>query len=108
VQGAFGGNRTVSVCSVSDNFLPTSLFCHSSVLLPGWLVIPGTTRGMAAMAGINKADLPGWIDKMMRNIENGGVIKWLQERMGNLYIQPALKLHRNLARLCRVSDELVS
>lgn len=38
--------RTVSVCSVSESFFPTSLFCHSSVLLPGWLVIPGTTRGI--------------------------------------------------------------
>lgn len=32
--------------SSSVIFLPTNLLVHSSVLLSGWLVTPGTTRGM--------------------------------------------------------------
>lgn len=41
--------RTVSLDSSSCNFFPTSLLVHSSVLsLDELLLIPGTTRGMAA------------------------------------------------------------
>jgi len=45
------GNLTVSFDgSVSEIFLPTSLFIHSSFLSPEPLdVIPGTTRGMVSV-----------------------------------------------------------
>lgn len=43
---------TVSLDSLSENFLPTSLFCHSSVLLDEALVMPGTTRGMVGRGGV--------------------------------------------------------
>lgn len=38
--------HTVSVDGSSVSFLPTSLFCHSSVLSPVVEFTPGTTRGM--------------------------------------------------------------
>lgn len=42
-----GGRLTISLeASSSVIFLPTNLLDHSSVLLFGWLVTPGTTRGM--------------------------------------------------------------
>jgi hypothetical protein len=45
-QGLQGG-LTVSLLSCSDNFLPTSLLVHSSVLLsPELPISPGTTRGI--------------------------------------------------------------
>lgn len=50
-----GERLTISLCSVSCSFLPTSLFCHSSVELgasveevEALLVMPGMTRGMVA------------------------------------------------------------
>lgn len=43
---------TVSLDSLSENFLPTSLFCHSSVLLDEAFVMPGTTRGMVGGGGV--------------------------------------------------------
>lgn len=45
-QGCLG-ELTVSLdSSPSCNFLPVSLFLHSSVLSPDWVVTPGTTRGI--------------------------------------------------------------
>lgn len=39
------GQLTVPLDSVSDIFLPTSLFCHCSIVVAA-VVTPGTTRGM--------------------------------------------------------------